>query len=56
MKMYDFSRPSAAWAATEPAVPPPPTPASWELEWEAPSGCPDAAAIREQVAALGCFL
>lgn len=41
-----------AWAATEPAVPPPPTPARWELEWEAPSGCPDAAAIREQVAAL----
>lgn len=41
-----------AWAATEPAVPPPPTPASWELEWAAPPTCPSAAAIREQVAAL----
>ena len=41
-----------AWAPSEPAVPPPPIPASWELEWLAPPECPDAAAIREQVAAL----
>src|SRR5688500_9927596 len=41
-----------AWAATQPAVPPPPTPASWELSWAAPATCPGADAIREQVAAL----
>jgi hypothetical protein len=41
-----------AWAAIEPEVSSPSTPARWELVWQAPSGCPDAAAIREQVAAL----
>lgn len=42
-----------AWASNEPAVPePPPIPARWELEWDAPPACPTAAQIREQVAAL----
>jgi hypothetical protein len=41
-----------AWAVLEPAVPAPPTPATWELEWVAPPECPDAAAIREQITAL----
>jgi len=41
-----------AWAAIEPAVPLPPIPARWELAWVAPPTCPDAAVIREQVAAL----
>lgn len=43
---------AVAWAAIEPVVPPPPTPARWELEWAAPPACPSAAEIREQVAAL----
>lgn len=43
---------AVAWAVIEPAVPPPPTPARWELEWAAPPACPSAAAIYEQVAAL----
>ncbi|HWB75351.1 MAG TPA: hypothetical protein VG755_10350 [Nannocystaceae bacterium] len=41
-----------AAVAAEPVVPPAVVPATWELEWRAPAECPDAAAIREQVAAL----
>lgn len=41
-----------ARATAEPAVPPPPIPERWELEWVAPSGCPDEAAIHAQIAAL----
>lgn len=40
-----------AWTPVEPALPPP-TPERWELAWKAPAGCPDAEAIRKQVAAL----
>jgi hypothetical protein len=51
---------AAAWSLAvalvgePPAVPSPepPRPATWELEWSAPETCPDAKAIREQVAAL----
>lgn len=42
-----------AWAtASPPAIPPPPDPLTLELTWNAPAGCPDAAAIEGRIAEL----
>ena len=41
-----------ALALGEPAVPPPPVPADYELRWNAPAECPAVEAIRTRIAAL----
>ncbi|HWB75297.1 MAG TPA: hypothetical protein VG755_10080 [Nannocystaceae bacterium] len=41
-----------ALALAEPAVPPPPVPADYELQWHAPAECPAVDALRMRIAAL----